>query len=167
MKDGEIKILSQLKKLAANKFFAYVGKLSDEEHASLDDFLTKTDNVPLRYVEFFLFYFFCSNLIDYSNAIDWATYTGNNQMDCNLFAVHMAKDLGYDTTEAQMMASGAVSSPQSNTKNNNNNAPANATVSATSTTSQTSPKESSRKGMYLVSYVLFVVFFFSSNFNYR
>ena len=57
-RDGAIEILSQIKKLAANKFFAYLGKLSDEEHASLDDFLSQTGNIPLRYVIFFYFYFF-------------------------------------------------------------------------------------------------------------
>ena len=58
-KDGSVKILSQLKKLAANKFFEYIGKLSDDEKTILDDFLIKTDNVPLRYVinSFFFFLF--------------------------------------------------------------------------------------------------------------
>ena len=56
--DGEVKIISKLHRMAANKFAKHVGGLNSAEAECLEKFLDQTDNGPLWYVCFFCFCFF-------------------------------------------------------------------------------------------------------------
>ena len=106
--NGDYRIISKMRRIAANKFTKHLGSLFEAEFKVLDEFLTKTDNEPLRYVFFFYFAYFSTNKFFYSSAITWGTAEEGTRMDCKLFAEEFALALGYNEKEASFMSSGAA-----------------------------------------------------------
>ena len=112
-KDGEVRIINKMRRIASNKFVKYLGPCSGAEKNCLDEFLVKTDNQPLRCVRFFYFAFFTHHSHSHSSAIDWALAPDNERRDRGSFAVSFAEALGYNNQEAEMMASGLHESSSS------------------------------------------------------